>query len=187
VEEEVDTLKARAEDYEPTAFYFVQTSESAGNRVVAWTPDPAQMKELFYAAVGEFDEGVRLLFKTTDPDADGEKEWSRYYSECERKEFIEVVQKFEDVVFSDGFNQLCVRELDYSDYIALDEHSILYFYSDNAAFPAICERLGFEKRFESLISSRPHFQREIDDLHSRRKKFIQELRFELIESDASVQ
>jgi hypothetical protein len=170
--------KAFSPSYRESAFCFSPETQ-AGYRLVAWSPFIEQTKALFYESVDAFTEEIRILLKFRDPEVESENtedaDWTRYVGQARKEEFLSSIRNHEEVVFKDGYSQLCVREGEYSDYFAFDEHGIFFFYSHNPAFRQICEKLGFEQRSAEPIYSVHHFQRQIPDLQEKRLSLIADL------------
>ena len=156
-----DRPKAVRDGYEPAPFFFVQTSESAGSRVVAWAPALPTMRDAFLALIKLLPDSLEVLLKVAvdDEHADGKSRqtesadaWQRHYGLVARGALLEAIERCSEFVFQDSRNQLCVRDPISFDYVVLDHVGVIYVYSDEAAFHDLFARLGFEQRFEGLIS-----------------------------------
>jgi len=123
-----ENLKAFEDKYAPSPFYFRQKYDN-GFRYVAWTPRIGQLKQVIYDIIDNLSENLGILLKIGfEGNSD---EFHRYYGEVTKANLMPIIKQHELYIFSDGGHQLCVRDLDTEEYIALDEHDILFIYSDS--------------------------------------------------------
>lgn len=151
--------KAIREDYSPEPFFFRQEYEPGAERWVAWTNTQDRLRELYYRVLDCFPSMVEILCKL---EREGQVEqggdpWLRYHGVCQLDNLTSAIRKNEDWVFQDGGSQLCVRCAGGGDYLVLDEHGILFFYSDDNGFRDLCQELGFEERAEPLLYESGHW------------------------------
>lgn len=146
--------KAIVKGYNPKPFFFKEEA-NFGSRYVAWTSDLNQLKNLVYTILQEFPEELDILFKQQKESKTDE--FNRYHGYVSKILFTDILQEYELYLFSDGFHQLCVRREDTGEYIALDDHGILFIYSDSEHIAKICLNNNFENRNEKLIFKQPHW------------------------------
>lgn len=146
--------KAYREGYEPRPFAFRQIY-SEGTRVAAWTADLGQLRRLLLAVLDEFPGDVEILFKTKT--GAEEDDWQRYVGGVRKSALIDLLGPCEELVLSDGRSMLCVRRPDTREYLARDEHGILFLYLEGPRCLELCEQLGFENRVEEPIFAAPHW------------------------------
>ena len=174
-------LKAVAKDYLPRPFHFAQTSPAGAIRRVAWTSDLSQLKSLAYAVLEQFSPDAYVLLKVDKQNVPDGAVWTRYHGEAPLAGVIQAIKDNERMIFQDGYTQLCVRDADSGDYIALDEYDLLWIYSNDPKFADICGNFGFEDRPEQLISQRPHWRCSLDDSPQLRDRFVSALILELVD------
>ncbi len=148
--------KAYREGYNPSPFVFQEASKE-GTRVVAWTADLSQLKSALLAILDRFPPMVEVLFKT-ETGAERERDgWRRFLATVQRRTLVELLKASEELIFSDGGSMLCIRSSTTSEYVALNEHGILFVYSSDPSYIRVCEELGFEQRSNELLFEGPHW------------------------------
>ena len=167
--------KAVVEGYAPAPFFFAQTSPDGAVRLVAWAPEVRPVEALLHAVLAEFSPHAQVLLKVGKQDVPDGPVWTRYHGEAPTARVAKAVRDFERLVFHDGYTQLCVRDDDTGEYLALDEFGLLWVYSDDPKFADLCRACGFEERVEELISDRPRWQCALDDGPELAERFVREL------------
>ena len=161
--------KAVRDGYSPPPFFFRQDYQAGNKRWVAWADSVEDLKPLFYRLLDSFTEEVEVLFKNERDDSPQSTAdpWQRYHGACLLKEVASAIRRHEELVFQDGGNQLCIRCADEGDYLALDEHGILFLYAEGDGFAALCRELGFEEGVRPLLYEGGHWREyypQLDDL-----------------------
>lgn len=170
--------KAVVEAYSPKPFFF-KDEEDFGTRYVAWTSGLAQLKQLVHAILKEFPEEIEILFKLQ---LDSEKDkFKRYHGYLSKTLLLEVIHEYELYIFSDGMHQLCVRRKDTGEYFAIDDHGILFIYSDSEDTVDLCLENGFENRNEKLFFEQPHWHYSPSDSDNIRDIVIEKLSLKAVE------
>ena len=160
-------------EYNPDPFFFRQ-KYSGGFRLVAWTSKLRQLKKLVYSILDTFPENVDILLKIRDENYINK--WHRYHSSANLNRLIETMKRNETFVFSDGDNQLCVKRPDTDEYITLDDHGVLFIYSESEQFVDICQRNGFTRKRRKLFYTNGHWHICPEDSESLGRKIIKELK-----------
>jgi hypothetical protein len=177
-----NALKAAVEGYAPKPFFFAQTGRRDGAiRWVAWTGDLAQLKRLVYAVLRCFSPNAQVLLKVDKQNVADGTVWTRYHGDAPLAKVIRAIESHERFVFQDGYTQLCVRDDDTGEYVALDEYDVLYIYSDDDRFAHACRECRFEEREEELISDRGHWRRSLPDTADACKSFVKALHLKQVE------
>jgi hypothetical protein len=140
------------------------------------------LKTLSYRLLECFTEEVEVLFKMEREDGVQSEEdpWQRYHGACSREELTSAIRTHEELVFQDGGNQLCIRCAEEGDYLALDEHGILFLYTEGDGFAAICRELGFEERTQPLLCEGGHWHVRPPHAMERAQSFVDELGLEAV-------
>ena len=166
-----DKLKACVEGYDPPPFFFRE--EFQGNvRLVAWTSRLDHLKSAFYRIIESFPETVEVLFKVKIDSPDDADEWHRYYGRIAHGTLESGIRANELCVFQDGGNQLCVRIPDTPEYIALDDHNILFVYSQRPSFRQALVESGLKEQANPLLFEKPHWHVMPKDSDIHRERFI---------------
>ncbi len=175
------------EEYAPSPFFHEEVyyleDETTSTRIVAWSEDLAQMRRLFFRILKTFTPTVEVLLKVyVDEDENGENTiWDHYYADMEHDRLIRGVTDNEAFVFRDGGHQLCVRDLDTDEYIALDDHGLLFLYSEDPVYYGLFRECGFELREDEIIYMLPHYHSMLED--DACDRFIRGLGLELEPED----
>ena len=90
------------------------------------------------------------------------------------------MKKNEFYIYSDGMHQLCIRDFNTDEYIALDDHDILFIYSNSQENVRILKNNNFEKRKEKLLMDLGHWHREPKDSKKLVEVLIKEMNLEKI-------
>jgi hypothetical protein len=176
------TPKAVLQGYDPAPFFFCETNERTGaERWVAWSGDVAQLKRLVYALLETFSLHAQVLLKVEKQDTADGAAWTRYHGDAPIAKVVQAIRENERLIFQDGYTQLCVRDDDTGEYIALDEYDVLYIYSDDERFARICRQCGFEERVERLISETAHWRRRVPEAEEFCRQFVSVLDLEEVE------
>ena len=172
--------KAVRQGYEPAPFFFVQTNESAGSRVVAWAPALATMRDAFLALIETLPDSIEVLLKVEvdreHAEAESDDTWQRHYGVVARGALLEAIERCDGFVFQDSRNQLCLRDPVSFDYIVLDDVGVIYVYSEEAAFQDVLARLGFEQRIEALVNDEPSWSQIPPSGPEQEAEFVRLLR-----------
>ena len=173
--------KAVVSGYAPSPFFYAQTSPSGAVRWVAWSGDVEQTRRLVYDVLKQFSPHAQVLLKVDKQDVPDGPVWTRYHGEAPLAKVVGAIRDNEPFVFQDGYTQLCVRDDDTGEYIALDEYGLLWIYADDDRFVEVCRRNGFEERPEHLISDGGHYRRSLADAAEQRDRFLRELDLEEVD------
>ena len=171
--------KAIREGYSPNPFTFRQVSEH-GTRVVAWTGNIQQLKRGLLAALERFPDTVEILLKTETDAASERGGWRRFLGMTDKPTLVDLASACEQLVFSDGGSILCIRRVDTGEYLALDEHGILFVYSSDTAFMRVLEQIGFERRVEALLYEAAHWHIRPPKCEEQEQWFIDRLGLEYV-------
>jgi hypothetical protein len=145
-------------------------------RWVAWPGPPDGLRDLFYRVIGAFPDEVDVLLKVRqwDQGEAGEERWQRFHGTCTRDRLLEVIEGHDDMVFRDGYTQLCVMCGGGGDYLALD-HGLFFLDTEDDGFAGLCRNLGWEERRGELLGQQAHFHGTSDAFTEERPRFISEL------------
>ncbi|TAK98599.1 MAG: hypothetical protein EPO07_11770 [Verrucomicrobia bacterium] len=176
-------IKAWAREYEEEPFFFEQDS-AHGKRIVAWSEEPDQTKGAFYSLIEAFPDEIEVLLKiSAEIGLDGKPLWSRFYGLLQREHAISVIRSQEEYAFSDGMNQICIKDPNSEKYFAFDEHGIFFVYSPHSDDMEIFRSLKFGERYAEPIYSMPHFHHTSEESEKMEMKFVTSLGLKSDDSD----
>jgi hypothetical protein len=172
-----DAGKAYSKDYVEKPFFFIQTSSQGAIRLIAWAFERSRNKALVQGFLNYFPNEAQLLFKCKDPEEEDEKaDWQRFHGWTKKEHLLLAVEAHEDVVFRDGYSQLCVRYFPGNDYFVIDEFGVIYVYSNDPHFREILKEKGYDEvKPKWLISDKFHYRYTINEVKARRASFIKSL------------
>ena len=167
-------LKTRGDGYDPAPFYFAEETDNF-SRFVAWTSSSTQLRDIVYLIIDLFPSELELLLKIHgDPEID-DADWHRYYGKTTRTKLVTTLSNNEVCAFEDGGNQLCIRRSDTGEYITLDDHSILFMYTNSKAIEEVLKSSGLIEGKNDLINGVRHWHYVPEDVDRIRSKFINQL------------
>ena len=164
--------KALRDNYTPTPFFFRQRSDQKQTRLVAWSANVPQMKELVYSVLRIFPQSIEVLLKVKKESKDENDIWARYHGKVNLDRFVKVMGSYESTVFQDGEVQLCVKRPDTGSYFVIDEDGLFFFYPYSEEIEKMCLKFKFEQRINELISEGGHWNFTPHEANVRRDKFI---------------
>ena len=165
------------ENYNPNPFYFVEYNEEYSySRIVSFTQNNIQLKKIFIEVIEYFPQEIEILLKVPK-----DKDYKRYYGSIEKYKLTVALEKYEEFVLEDGSYQLCIKNPNNDENIALDEHGILFIYSTNDVYINLLEKNNYISLKEELIYAKPHFHQFIKDSEIYLNRFIKELELEEVE------
>jgi len=172
-----DRLKATAGiAYNPAPFYRRQTGKAFAVRLAVWTANLAQLKALFYDILEGYPDEVEVLLSVPQRwDEEDNPVWQGFYNQVPYTTIINAIRRNEEFVFQDGSVQLCLKIPGSPEYIALDDHGILFIYFDPPEIIELLAEHGFAYREESLIYESPHWHVSHRDDRLRQDQFVSEL------------
>jgi len=117
-------IKCAARGYAPGPFYLVQSNGNE-KRYVAGFTDKDRIKLFLFAFIdGVTDEVlVRIVDGPGDDDPVG------YTGPVDKALLKRMIDKHELVIFHDGMHDLMIRDAVSGDYLAFDEHGLIYLYT----------------------------------------------------------
>jgi hypothetical protein len=171
--------KAVRPGYAPPPFYFKQTTKNGRIRWVAWPGNAARARTVFTALLRLMPEDVEVLLKLDKQDTGDGPAFTRYHGSADRDRLLEAIDGASDLSYRDGYTQLCVREPDSGEYVVLDEHGLIFVYSDAALVPPLAEHLTEQPT--ELINEGGAWRRRTPTANDQSRKFVRRLDLEQVE------
>lgn len=101
-----------------------------------------------------------------------------YYGVAKRKALHTVLEKFDDLLFSNGFFDLMIRNPKSGDYIVFDEHGLLFIYS-KVDYSSVLRQIGAEyKPDDKLIYEYDHWHIKEANGSERLEELIKSLKLQ---------
>ena len=164
----ITKCSSREGQFEP--FYLIQSSDE-GKRYVVGLNDKLYVRVLL---AGFINASRSVQLKIVDFD-DSENPID-YSGVAKRKSLHKTLDEFEDVLFSNGFFDLMIRNPKSGDYIVYDEHGLIFIYSDKD-YSSILKNTGAEfKPDQKLIYEFDHWHRKEANGSERFEEFIKSLK-----------
>jgi hypothetical protein len=171
--------KAVRPDYAPPPFYFRQTSSDKAVRYVAWPGNATRAQTVFGALLRLMPDELDVLLKSDKQDTADGPTFVRYYGPVQRARLLEAIAQSADLIYRDGYTQLCVRQPDSGEYIVLDEYGLIWVYSDAALVPPLAEHLRMQRT--DLITAGGCYRRRIPNAVEQERQFVTLLKLEQVE------
>ncbi|TCZ70191.1 hypothetical protein [Flaviaesturariibacter aridisoli] len=131
-------IKSASRDYRPEPFYLLQ-SNGAAQRLVAYFNSADAIRAVLCAFVGRGNGYLRV--KLFDGKSEGDA--NEYEGTVSQTQLLGALDAFGDFIFHDGFHELLAMHPENGDYIAFDEHGLLFLYvTDPEVYQPLLEAQG---------------------------------------------
>ena len=117
-------IKCASKDFKTSPFYLIQ-SNGADKRFVVSFQDAEKIK-LFLSS---FVEGADTELQIKIRDFDDHENPIDFDGDVTETKFKTVLDKYEEVIFHDGYHDLMIRRPNTGDYVAFDEHGLVFIYT----------------------------------------------------------
>ena len=145
-------IKAASKEFTDKPFYLIE-SNGAEKRYVVSLIDKTKIRTLLAGFINQSKHSVEI--KVIDLDSPDHP--TDYSGELSKSRLHELMTEHEDVIFHNGYHDLMFRNPDTGDYIAFDEHGLIFIYT-NEDYSAILKNLEAEYRpNEKLIYELNHW------------------------------
>ena len=146
-------IKVASEEYTNGSFHLIQ-SNGPDKRYVVFLNDKVRIRMLLAGFINQSKKEIQVKVRDLDnPDKPIE-----YSGVLGKSRLHELITKHEDVIFHNGYHELMVRNSDSGDYVAFDEHGLLFIYTTQD-YSEILKNLEAEYRQEEkLINEFNHLE-----------------------------
>lgn len=166
-------IKCASKDFNTNQFYLIQ-SKGSDKRFVVSFQDGQKIKEFLTSFIDNCSKGIQIKIRDFD-DHDNPKDFDGQTTKSKLKTTID---KYEEVIFHDGYHDLMIRRPETGDYIAFDEHGLVFIYTQDN-YSEILEKLGLTyKANEKLIYEFNHWHYRPTNGREDLKNLINELKLE---------
>lgn len=166
-------IKCASKDFTSGPFYYIQKAGS-DKRFVASIQNVEKLNQFLTSFINNSEDIIQIKIRDFD-DPDNPCD---YDGEVSVSTMLNILVKYETVIFHDGFHDLMIRRPETGDYITLDEHGIIFIYTEDN-YSEELERLGLShKENEKLIYHFNHWHYRPENSREELKKLIDELGME---------
>lgn len=138
-------IKCASYEFTKSPFYVIQ-SNGNDRRFIASFPDVQKIKQFLTLFIEQTLDEIQIKIADYD-DANRPLE---YEGQSSKSELQTTLEKYEDVVFHDGFHDLMLRRPETGDYIAFDDHGLVFIYTEDD-YTNILEALGLIHKPDELL------------------------------------
>lgn len=166
-------IKCASRDFKKSDFYLIERNGS-DKRFIASFMNAETIARLIKSFVEQCDKDIRVkicdLADQSNPTDIG--------GSVDKNLFLSALEKYNDVIFHDGYHELELMNPKTMDLLAFDEHGLVYIYSDKN-YSEILENFGLTFRpNESLITRFDHWHIRTATGQKDLKSFIDALGLE---------
>lgn len=163
-------IKSESADSVKDPFYLIQ-SNGPNKRYVLSLRDKTKISTFMAGFIDETESEVQIRIR----DLDELENPTEYSGEANKSRLHEMMAKHDEVIYHHGKYDFMLRNPDTGDYIAFDEHGLLFIYTDQDYSEAL-DNLGAEHRpDESLIYEFDHWHIGLPDGQEKLEALIKEL------------
>ncbi|TRZ42207.1 hypothetical protein [Robertkochia solimangrovi] len=145
-------IKAGSKEFTKEPFHLIQ-SNGMDKRYVVSLRDKVRVRTLLTGFINQSKNDIQIKIR----DLDNPKNPIDYSGSLGNAKLHELMTKHEDVIFHNGYHDLMIRNPDSGDYVAFDEHGLIFIYT-NQDYSEILKNLEAEyKPDEKLIYEFNHW------------------------------
>jgi hypothetical protein len=145
-------IKAASNEFNIESFYLIQ-SNGKDKRCVVSLRDKVRIRTLLAGFINQAKNDIQIKIR----DYDNPENPIEFSGSLVKSELHEHMKKHEDVIFHNGFHDLMLRIPETGDYVAFDEHGLIFIYT-NQDYSEILKNLKAEyKPNEKLIYEFNHW------------------------------
>ena len=145
-------IKCAARKYKTAPFYLIQ-SNGSDQRLVVSFQDVSGIKTFLLAFVQQAEQDLQVkIIDMNNPDHPVD-----YLGLVSKEKLSQLFNRYEEVIFHDGFHVLMIRHPDSGDYVVFDEHGLVFIYAE-AGYTGMLDGMGLMfKKEENLIYEFDHW------------------------------
>lgn len=138
-------IKAASKEYIKDSFHLIQ-SNGSDKRYVVSIIEKIRIRTLLAGFINQSEDEIQIKIR----DLDNPEKPIEYSGASSKSRLHELMTKHEDVIFHNGFHDLMLRNPDSGDYVAFDEHGLIFIYT-NQDYSEILKNLEAEYRPEEKL------------------------------------
>ncbi len=145
-------IKAASKEFTNESFHLIQ-SHGVDKRYVVSLSDKIRIRTLLAGFINQSKNEIQIKIR----DVDNPEKPINYSGTLNKSKLHELMTKHEDVIFHNGYHDLMLRNPETGDYIAFDEHGLIFIYT-NQDYSEVLKNLNAEyKPEEKLIYEYNHW------------------------------
>jgi hypothetical protein len=166
-------IKCAAKGFKKSPFFLIQ-SNGEEKRFVASFQDGQKIKQFLILFIDQSQDELQIKIC----DFDDKENPVDFEGHATKSKLKAILDKYEEVVFHDGYHDMMLRRPETGDYIAFDEHGLVFIYSQDNYSDRL-EKLGLNyKANEKLIYQFDHWHYRPANGREDLKKLIKDLGLE---------
>lgn len=163
-------IKATSSEFNPDDYFLIQTNEDDKRYIIS-----SQNKEKLHKIITDFLEQINDTVQIQLVVINEEDE-EQFFGDLNKNETLTILSKHSEVIFHHGFHDLMLRNPESGDYIAFDEHGLIFIYS-NLDFRDYLNKLEIQYLpNEKIIYELNHLHYSIPNGNKLLNKLIEDLR-----------
>lgn len=167
-------IKATSKEFTTDPFYLIQ-SNGSDKRYVVSLKDKVRIRTLLAGFINQSKSSIQIKVR----DLDNPEKPIEYNGELDKSTLHRLMTQHEDVIFHYGYHELMLRNPDSGNYIAFDDHGLVFIYT-NQDYLEILKNLGAEyKPDEKLIYQINHWHYCLPDGREKFAEMIEEFQLTL--------
>ena len=119
-------IKAASREASSQPFYLMQTN-GTDKRYIAWLRDKIRIRTLLAGFINQSGSAVDVKIRDFTDSMEG----ADYQGEVLPSALHQLMTRYEDVLFHNGYHDFMVRIPETNEYIVFDEHGLIFIYSSN--------------------------------------------------------
>lgn len=119
-------IKATAKTANQECFYLIQTN-GADKRYVIWLRDKIRIRTILAGFINKAVLTVEVKIRDFNDFKDG----IDYFGSVAKSELHQLMTKYEDVLFHNGYHDLMILIPETEEYIVFDEHGLIFIYTSD--------------------------------------------------------
>mgnify|MGYP001208517390 CR=1 FL=1 len=166
-------IKAASKEFTNEPFHLIQ-SNGTDKRYVVSLRDKIRIRTLLAGFINQSENDVQIKIR----DLDNPEKPIDYSGILNKSKLHELMTKHDDVIFHNGYHDLMLRNPKTGDYVAFDEHGLIFIYT-NKDYSEILKNLEADYRAdEKLIYELNHWHYCLSEGREKLAEMIKD--FELI-------
>lgn len=163
-------VKCASKEFNVEAFYLIQANRSE-KRYVAYFKEAAQIKMFLLGFIDKAQNEIRVKIR----DMDDPEHSLDFEGSVDKQKLKNALETFKSLLFYDGYHDLMLRLPETGDYVAFDEHGLIYVYT-KADYAPLLNSLGLRYRpKEKLVYQYDHLHYRPANAREDLKKLANEL------------
>ena len=171
---EAAIVKCRRKDYDEKPFFFLEPKGETPYAVCWLGLDPDRVRATAEALLAEWPEKLEAHFEAPVHPEPHDNVFD-LFGYVRKANVLGAFEEHPDVAFRDGGVRLRIWRKDNEDCIGLDEHGLIFYWSDPKHARAEFQALGIEERKAPLILDEEHWHSDPNDADAARSAFLKVL------------